>query len=78
MQHRRGVSMGASIAGGAMGIVHQDSTAVPLTSTLTSVLHRLARLNTVIKSAMTKGEEENSNQDGFKKCVNINNFLFCL
>ena len=61
--------MATNIAGGTSGLVHQDSTAAPLTLTLTSILHRLAKFK--------KGEEENSNQDDYKKCVNVNYFLFC-
>ena len=57
--------------GAAVGIVHQDSNAMPLTSTFASLLHRLTRLNTVIKSAMARDEEENGNQEGYKKYVHI-------
>ena len=64
MQQRRGITTGAT---GGITIVHQDSNAIPLTTTFASLLHRLTRLNTAIKSAMSKGEEENSDQEGYRK-----------
>ena len=70
MQQRRYIAAGASI-GITTSIVHQDSNAAPLTSTLSSFLHRLTRINTVIKSAMAKGEEVNSDQDGYRKYVTM-------
>lgn len=66
MQQRKGVTSAAA-AGATAYIVHQDSTAAPLTSTLSSLLHRLTRLNVAIKSAMSKGEEENSDQEGYRR-----------
>ena len=68
MQQRRGATIGASVG---TTVVHQDSNAMPLTSTFGSLLHRLTRLNTIIRSAMAKREEENSNQEGYKKYVDI-------
>lgn len=63
IQQKRGITS-AAISGPSTGLTHQDSTAVPLTSTLVSLLQRLTRLNIAIKNVMSKGEEESGVQEG--------------
>jgi len=61
--------MPAATAGATTNIIHQDSNAVPqtVTSTFGVLLQRLTRLNTAIKNAMSKGEEEMGGQEGYRR-----------
>lgn len=63
MQQRRA----AGIIGPAVNIIHQDSNAAPATPLIATVVHRLTRLNTAIKSAVAKREEENSGHEGYRR-----------
>ena len=67
MQQKRGVASAAATGPTATNIIHQDSTAMPLTSTIASLVQRLTRLNTAIKHAMSKGEEEKAVQEGYRR-----------
>lgn len=61
----------ATIAGATANIIHQDSNAVPLTvtSAFGFLLQPLTRLNTAIKNAVSKGEEDTGGQEGYRRYI---------
>ena len=74
MQQRKGATSAAAAAstGPMTTMIHQDSNAAassgqPLASTFASLLQRLTRLNTAIKSAMSKREEEIGDHEGYRR-----------
>ena len=73
MQQRKGATSAATAAGPITTVIHQESNTAPagggppLASTFASLLQRLTRLNTAIKSAMTKHEEEIDDHEGYRR-----------
>lgn len=75
MQHRKGATSVAATSVAATGptttVHHQDSNVAvagsPLTTTFSSLLQRLTRLNTAIKTAMSKREEEIDDHEGYRR-----------